>query len=174
MELHHSRHHQAYVTNLNKALNDMDDAIRSHDLDRQITLQSAVNFNGGGHINHSLFWANLAPATSRDTIPAEAAKALSAAITKTWGSLEKYQAAFAAKLLALQGSGWGWLVKNPADGSLQIITTKDQDQVPSSFVPILGVDMWEHAYYLQVSNGPVGRNQPISARVSALTWRVRS
>lgn len=174
MELHHSRHHQAYVTNLNKALDDMDDAIRSRDLDRQITLQSAINFNGGGHINHSLFWANLAPATSRDTIPAEAAKALSAAITKTWGSLEAYQAAFAAKLLALQGSGWGWLVKDTVDGSLQIITTKDQDRVPSSFVPILGVDMWEHAYYLQVSSGSVGGNQSIFARVSALAWGIRS
>lgn len=149
MELHHSKHHQTYVTNLNKALQSLADATKAKDIDTQISLQSAINFHGGGHINHSLFWQNLAPASSSEAKP-DAAKSLIAEIDQTWGSLQKFQDAFSAKLLAIQGSGWGWLVKAEGKKSLQIITTKDQDPVPNVFVPIFGVDMWEHAYYLQV------------------------
>lgn len=150
MELHHSKHHQTYVTNLNKALQAVADAIKSNDIDTQISLQPAINFNGGGHINHSLFWQNLTPASSPEARP-DAAKELVAEIERTWTSLTKFQEAFSAKLLGIQGSGWGWLVKAEGGKQLQIITTKDQDTVPKSFVPIFGVDMWEHAYYLQVS-----------------------
>lgn len=152
MELHHSKHHQAYVTNLNKALGDFQAAAKANDLDKQITLQSAINFNGGGHINHTLFWQNLTPASSPDTKP-EAAKNLMAEINSTWGGVPAFKDAFSAKLLAIQGSGWGWLVKLEGKDQLQIITTKDQDPVPNAFVPVFGVDMWEHAYYLQVSKG---------------------
>lgn len=156
MELHHSRHHQTYVTNLNKALSDLAAAVQANDIDKQIALQPAINFNGGGHINHSLFWQNLAPASSPEASrPEESAPTLIAEIAQTWGSLDAFKQAFSAKLLAIQGSGWGWLVKAEGSGdkkALQIVTTKDQDPVPSTFVPIFGVDMWEHAYYLQVSS----------------------
>ncbi|KAK2616069.1 hypothetical protein N8I77_002778 [Diaporthe amygdali] len=152
MELHHSKHHQTYVTNLNKALQAVADAIKSNDIDTQISLQPAINFHGGGHINHSLFWQNLTPASSPEARP-DAAKELVAEIEHTWTSLTKFQEAFSAKLLGIQGSGWGWLVKAEGGKQLQIITTKDQDTVPKSFVPIFGVDMWEHAYYLQYLNG---------------------
>lgn len=154
MELHHSKHHQTYVTNLNKAVKALAEAVQSNDIDAQISLQPAINFHGGGHINHSLFWENLTPASSPEARP-EAAKQLLAEIEKTWGSLHKFQEAFTAKLLAIQGSGWGWLAKVEGKSQLQILTTKDQDPVPSAFVPLFGVDMWEHAYYLQVSNGLV-------------------
>ncbi|KAG8159667.1 hypothetical protein KVR01_010304 [Diaporthe batatas] len=157
MELHHSKHHQAYVTNLNKALFDLAAAVQTNDIDKQITLQSAINFNGGGHINHSLFWQNLAPASSPEASrPDESAPSLLAEIAQTWGSLDAFKQSFSAKLLTIQGSGWGWLVKVAGPGDrkpLQIVTTKDQDPVPNSFVPVLGVDMWEHAYYLQYLNG---------------------
>lgn len=149
MELHHSKHHQTYVTNLNKALQAVADAIKSNDIDTQISLQPAINFNGGGHINHSLFWQNLTPASSPEARP-DAAKELVAEIQRTWTSLTKFHEAFSAKLLGIQGSGWGWLVKAEGSTQLRIITTKDQDTVPKSVVPIFGVDMWEHAYYLQV------------------------
>ncbi|QUC16608.1 uncharacterized protein UV8b_00849 [Ustilaginoidea virens] len=148
MQLHHSKHHQAYVTNLNNALQTYTAA--SDDIATQIALQSAIKFNGGGHINHSLFWENLAPAGSVAANP-ESAPTLTAAVGKTWGSLDGFKAAFTKALLGLQGSGWGWLVKEGA--SLRIITTKDQDPVVGAEVPILGVDMWEHAYYLQYLNG---------------------
>ncbi|KAK4223516.1 superoxide dismutase [Podospora fimiseda] len=147
MELHHSKHHQAYVTNLNNALA----AVAGADITDQIALQQVIKFNGGGHINHSLFWQNLAPAISDDVNHAAVAKELVATIEKTWGSFEAFQKAFSGALLGIQGSGWGWLVKD--GGALRIVTTKDQDPVVGGEVPIFGVDMWEHAYYLQYLNG---------------------
>lgn len=169
MELHHSKHHQTYVTNLNKALSDLAAAVQANDIDKQIALQPAINFNGGGHINHSLFWQNLAPASSPEASrPEESAPTLVAEINQTWGSLDSFKQAFSAKLLGIQGSGWGWLVKAEGAGgkkALQIVTTKDQDPVPSTFVPIFGVDMWEHAYYLQVSSHPI--SVPQSKRPAA-------
>ncbi|KAJ6779400.1 hypothetical protein PWT90_03955 [Aphanocladium album] len=148
MELHHDKHHQAYVTNLNNALASYGAA----DVAGQIALQQAVKFNGGGHINHSLFWENLAPTGSPETDLAASAPRLAAEVEKTWGSTADFRKAFAAALLALQGSGWGWLVRD-ALGGLRIITTKDQDPVVGAEIPIFGVDMWEHAYYLQYLNG---------------------
>ncbi|KYK57137.1 Superoxide dismutase [Drechmeria coniospora] len=150
MELHHSKHHQAYVTNLNAAIETYVAAAESRDIAAQIALQAVIRFNGGGHINHTLFWENLAPATSNAADP-RSAPSLMAAINAAWGSFDQFKAAFAKTLLGLQGSGWGWLVK---DGqALRIITTKDQDPVVGGEVPILGIDMWEHAYYLQYLNG---------------------
>lgn len=153
MELHHSKHHQAYVTNLNNALKTYATATSSNDIAGQIALQSAIKFNGGGHINHSLFWENLTPASSADANP-ESAPTLMAEVAKTWGDLESFQAAMTKTLLGLQGSGWGWLVKDSQ--GLRIVTTKDQDPVVGGEVPIFGIDMWEHAYYLQVSTGRDG------------------
>ncbi|KAF4121886.1 hypothetical protein GMORB2_1726 [Geosmithia morbida] len=151
MELHHSKHHNTYVTNLNNALKSYSSAIASSDIPAQIALQSAIKFNGGGHINHSLFWENLSPASSSDADPDTSAPTLKAEITKVWGGLDQFQASFNKALLGIQGSGWGWLVKD-AQG-LRIVTTKDQDPVVGGEVPIFGVDMWEHAYYLQYLNG---------------------
>lgn len=158
MELHHGKHHQAYVTNLNKALASHATAVAAHDIAGQIALQQTIKFNGGGHINHSLFWKNLAPAGSDDARP-DAATELVAAIEKTWESLDGFKRAFSAALLGIQGSGWGWLVREGAPGGvggLRIVTTKDQDPVVGGDVPVFGVDMWEHAYYLQVWTPALG------------------
>ncbi|KAK7213050.1 hypothetical protein V2G26_020228 [Clonostachys chloroleuca] len=150
MELHHSKHHQTYVTNLNNDIKTYASAVASNDIAGQIALQAAIKFNGGGHINHSLFWENLAPSSSPDADPGSA-PLLVAEIQKVWGSLDGFKAAFTKTLLGLQGSGWGWLVKD-AQG-LRIVSTKDQDPIVGGEVPIFGVDMWEHAYYLQYLNG---------------------
>ncbi|CAI7596111.1 unnamed protein product [Penicillium palitans] len=156
MELHHQKHHQTYINNLNAALSAQASATASNDVPILISLQQKLRFNGGGHINHSLFWKNLTPpGTPGNDIGG--APALQEAIASRWGSLEAFVKAFGAELLGLQGSGWGWLVsKGGAKGRLEIITTKDQDPVNAPDVPVFGVDMWEHAYYLQYLNNKAG------------------
>jgi len=153
MELHHSKHHRAYVDNLNAAVQQLSAAIEGQDVASQISLQEVVRFNGGGHLNHALFWESLTPASSAEAKMTSAPK-LSARIAATWGSFETFQASFTAALLGIKGSGWGWLVSQAsAEGppGLRIVTTKDQDLPGTEAdVPIFGVDMWEHAYYLQV------------------------
>jgi len=149
MELHHKKHHQAYVNNLNAAVKSQAELIRSGDVKGQIALQSAIKFNGGGHINHSLFWKNLAPADSKETsLEGKLIKAIEA----QWESFETFQKTFTAILLGIQGSGWGWLVYDESISELAIVTTKDQDPIVRPESPIFGVDMWEHAYYLQYQN----------------------
>lgn len=151
MTLHHTKHHQTYINNLNNALASQATASNKDDIVGQLHLQSAINFSAGGHINHTLFWENLSPASS-PSAQAGAAPQLVAAICSRWGSLEKFQEKFNAVLLGLKGSGWGWLVQDAESGSLDIITSKDQDIVPAGKKPLLGIDMWEHAYYLQYLN----------------------
>jgi Fe-Mn family superoxide dismutase len=165
MELHHSKHHQTYVTSLNAALKTQAEAVHTSDITSQVSVQQLIKFHAGGHINHSLFWQNLAPASSAEAKPSAAPK-LVKQIKSTWGDEEKFRDAFKAALLGLQGSGWGWLVKVEVgqEQRLTIVTTKDQDPVVGKGeVPIFGIDMWEHAYYLQVSSFvvPVGLNANI-------------
>ncbi|KAK6343844.1 Superoxide dismutase [Mn], mitochondrial [Orbilia brochopaga] len=141
MELHHSKHHATYVANLNKAISSP----------KAANTQSLIHFNGGGHINHSIFWNNLTPPSSPDA-GKDAAPALIQAIEREFSTFANFQAKFNAALLGIQGSGWGWLVLKQ-DGNLDIVTTKDQDIVTGGAIAIFGVDMWEHAYYLQYLNG---------------------
>lgn len=155
MELHHSKHHQTYITNLNAALKSQQEAIQTSDIPTQVSLQPGIKFNAGGHINHSLFWQNLCSANSSDA-KSSAAPKLVEKIKATWGDEAKFREAFKTALLGIQGSGWGWLVKieGGKEDRLAVMTTKDQDPVVGKGeVPILGVDMWEHAYYLQYLNG---------------------
>lgn len=153
MELHHGKHHQTYITNLNAALKSQAEAVHTLDIAGQVQLQQGIRFNAGGHINHSLFWQNLCPANSPEA-KSSAAPKLVKQIKAIWGDEDKFREAFKAALLGIQGSGWGWLVKVETGNEqrLSIVTTKDQDPVVGKDeVPVLGVDMWEHAYYLQVS-----------------------
>lgn len=161
MELHHKKHHQAYINNLNDAMSQHVTALTEKNLRKQLELQQMIKFNGGGHINHSLFWKNLAPADSPDASPAAAPK-LIAEITKTWGSYDNFKAEFSKVLLGLQGSGWGWLSRYHSTGVLTIVVTKDQDPILGGGIPIFGIDMWEHAYYLQVSPGKRCRERDMS------------
>jgi superoxide dismutase, Fe-Mn family len=153
MELHHSKHHQTYITNLNAALKAQAEAVHTADITSQVSLQQGIKFNAGGHINHSLFWQNLAPAKSNEANTA-AAPNLVKQINAVWGDMDKFIEAFNAALLGIQGSGWGWLVKieTGKEQRLAIVTTKDQDPiVGKGETPIFGIDLWEHAFYLQVS-----------------------
>ncbi|KAJ3024452.1 Superoxide dismutase [Mn], mitochondrial, partial [Rhizophlyctis rosea] len=122
-------------------------ASQKNDLTTQISLQPLLKFNGGGHINHSIFWTNLAPAKSVE--PPKGA--LLNAITKQYGSLEQFQKTFNTQAAAVQGSGWGWLGYNKTTKALEIATTPNQDPL-LHLTPLLGVDVWEHAYYLQYKN----------------------
>jgi len=139
MELHHSKHHQTYVTNLNKALSAEATFTSLTSIPQRIANQAAIRFNGGGHINHSLFWENLAPVSSPATNAVKSAPKLSKAIEAQYGGLDKFKEKFNTALLGIQGSGWGWLVKSvEGEGKLQIVTTKDQDPVTADVVPIFG------------------------------------
>lgn len=151
MSLHYNKHHAAYVANLNKALEQLATAEQKNDLDTQISLQRAIKFNGGGHINHSIFWTNLAPVNKGGGTPPEGA--LAKAIDQTWGSLDKFVEQMSAKAVAIQGSGWGWLGYDKSNGRLKIAACDNQDPlVTQELVPLLGIDVWEHAYYLQYKN----------------------
>ncbi|KAF5343323.1 hypothetical protein D9756_011580 [Leucocoprinus leucothites] len=137
MTLHHTKHHQTYVNALNAA--EAAYAKASTPKER-IALQAALKFNGGGHINHSLFWTNLAPAKEKGD-----------AIDRDFGGLENLKKEFNAATLGIQGSGWGWLGLNPKTKGLEIATTANQDPL-LALVPLIGVDIWEHAFYLQYKN----------------------
>jgi Fe-Mn family superoxide dismutase len=151
MEIHHSKHHKTYVAKLNEALEQYADAEARGDLSKMIALQSAINFNGGGHVNHSLFWQNLAPQSQGGGVAPTGA--LADAINANFGSLEQFISTFNAKTAVIQGSGWGWLGYNPANKSLVIATCSNQDPLSKQgLVPLLGIDVWEHAYYLQYQN----------------------
>lgn len=144
MTLHHSKHHQTYVNNLNAAIISQ----ASADLVAQLHLQAAISFNAGGHINHTLFWENLTPQSSYSN----PGPAITKSIEARWSSIQGFKDAFTVVLLGIKGSGWGWLVQDHATGNLELTTTKDQDIVPAGKKPLLGIDMWEHAYYLQYLN----------------------
>lgn len=151
MELHYTKHHQGYVNNLNTALAKSDEAMAKGDLGAVVSLQQAVKFNGGGHINHSIFWTNLAPIKKGGGEPPKGE--LATALQKKFGSVEEFIEKFSALTSAIQGSGWGWLGYNKAAKELVITTCANQDPLSTQgHVPLLGIDVWEHAYYLQYKN----------------------
>jgi len=149
MEVHHAKHHQTYVNGLNNFETQTAEALAKGDVKTAISLQRGLNFNGGGHINHSLFWKNLAP-TSQGGGQLDSGE-LRSAIDRDFGGLEELKSKFNAALAGIQGSGWGWLGYNAQNGRLDIITTANQDPLVSH-TPIIGVDAWEHAFYLQYKN----------------------
>lgn len=151
MRLHHSKHHQAYVTNFNAALEKLNTALTNNNLSDVINLQAALRFNGGGHINHSIFWKTLAPEASGGGKIQEGT--LLAAIRQDFGSLEKLMDEMTQRSVAIQGSGWGWLGYNKAHKRLEIATCENQDPLSlKGLMPLFGIDVWEHAYYLQYKN----------------------
>jgi len=150
MELHYMKHHKTYVTNLQTALQKYADAEQKGDIAAMIALQQAIRFNGGGHVNHSIFWTNLAPPSQRKGVPSGALKA---ALDETFGSVEGFMEKMTAQTVAIQGSGWGWLGYHKDKKELIITTCANQDPLSTqSLTPLLGIDVWEHAYYLQYKN----------------------
>ncbi|KAL9097117.1 MAG: hypothetical protein Q9165_000543 [Trypethelium subeluteriae] len=150
MELHHSKHHATYVNSLNSFSEQMGAARDSDNVAAQIALQPLINFHGGGHLNHTLFWENLAP-KSQGGGGAPSGE-LARAIEGHWGGLEKLQEEVNKALAGIQGSGWAWVVQDAQTGALGVKTYANQDPVVGQFRPILGIDAWEHAYYLQYEN----------------------
>ncbi len=153
MEIHHDKHHQAYVTNLNAAIAGTDAESKSiEEICASISkFPMPVRNNGGGHYNHSLFWTLLSP--NGGGVPTGA---LADAITGTFGSFEDFKTKFNAAGTTRFGSGWAWLVKNH-DGKLEICSTPNQDNPLMDIAevkgtPILALDVWEHAYYLHYQN----------------------
>ncbi|RLN86124.1 hypothetical protein BBJ28_00005156 [Nothophytophthora sp. Chile5] len=156
MEIHHQKHHQTYVTNYNAALEQYAEAELKQDHAKMIALQPALKFNGGGHVNHSIFWTNLAPTSQGGG--GEPQGELLKAITEEFGSFEAFKKTMATKSVAVQGSGWGWLGYSPEQKRVGIVTCANQDPCSTTgYVPLLGyasalIDVWEHAYYLQYKN----------------------
>jgi Fe-Mn family superoxide dismutase len=150
MEIHHSKHHQTYVTNLNAALEKLDAAVSAGDVSSVIALQGALKFNGGGNINHCLFWENLSPGGGE--LKDGPLKSL---INECYnGGVEEMKEDLNANTIAIQGSGWGWLGYNPVSGGIESRTCANQDplQATTGIVPLLGIDVWEHAYYVDYRN----------------------
>ncbi|KAI1134322.1 manganese and iron superoxide dismutase [Hypoxylon sp. FL0543] len=150
MELHHKGHHQTYVNGLNSALETIEEAKAKGDFNAAAAAAPLLNFNGGGHKNHTLFWENLAPHNKGGG--GEPEGPLKSAIDKNFGSFNTLQQQINTALAGIQGSGWAWLVKDKTAGTLQVVTRPNQDPVTGNFVPLLGIDAWEHAYYLQYQN----------------------
>ena len=153
MEIHHDKHHQAYVTNLNAALEGHAD-LQEKSLEELLSnldalpteIQGAVRNNGGGHYNHSLFWTLLAPAGT-----ATMSNEFETILVTTFGSVEAFKEQFENAAKTRFGSGWAWLVVT--GDRLEVISTPNQDTpIMEGKTPILGLDVWEHAYYLNYQN----------------------
>ena len=149
MELHHDKHHAGYVSGANAALEALEEARKAGNAEDKIaTISKNLAFNLGGHINHSLFWKNLAP--KQDGRPEE----LAAAIDEDFGSFEQFQKEFNAAATSIQGSGWAVLAWDMLSQRLVIqqVTNGHQDNHALTLIPLLLLDMWEHAFYLQYKN----------------------
>ncbi|KAL7675765.1 hypothetical protein ACOME3_002029 [Neoechinorhynchus agilis] len=147
LDFHWGKHHQTYVNNLNAAIEGVEDAQLKGDFGTVGRLSDVVRFNAGGHLNHSLYWEMLCPQGG----PSPSGKLLEL-IKNQFCSLDELIKRMSAQSVAVQGSGWGWLVFNDQSKALELTTTQNQDILPTHKVPLLTIDVWEHAYYLQYQN----------------------
>ena len=168
MEIHHGKHHNAYVTNLNNAIAG-NEALESKSIIELISdldavpeeIRGAVRNNGGGHANHSLFWSIMGPGKG-----GEPSGPLAESINSTFGSLDNFKEAFTKAGMTRFGSGWAWL--SVSNGSLEVTSTPNQDSpIMDGNTPIIGCDVWEHAYYLKYQNL---RPDYINAWWSVVDW----
>jgi Fe-Mn family superoxide dismutase len=169
MEIHYSKHHQAYVTNLNNALKDHA-SLQGKPIDQLIanlnavpeSARTAVRNNGGGHANHSFFWQIMTPGGG-----GEPSGAIAQAITSDLGGFAAFKDSLAKAAVGRFGSGWAWLVVGK-DGKLAVSSTPNQDSpIMDGLAPVLGIDVWEHAYYLKYQNR---RADYITAWWNTLNW----
>ncbi len=163
MELHHSKHHQAYVTGANTALEKLEEARDKGDLAAVNLHEKNLAFNLGGHVNHSAFWTNLSPEGG-----GEPTGDIAAAIAENFGSFEKFKAHFTAVAAGVQGSGWAILAWDSIGQKLIIVQLYDQQSnIALGLVPIVLLDCWEHAYYLDYQNV---RADYVSAWWNVVNW----
>ena len=166
MEIHHTKHHNTYVTKLNDAVKgtyleskSIEEIVKNLDAVPE-NIKTAVRNNGGGHLNHSIFWELLSPEKK------ELSGELKEAIESAFGSVDKFKEEFEAAAAGRFGSGWAWLVVN--NGKLEITSTPNQDNpVSEGKTPVFGVDVWEHAYYLKYQNK---RPEYLSAIWNVVNW----
>ena len=171
MEIHHGRHHAAYTANLNAALKGHPElhGKSANELVSDLAalpdgIRTAVRNNGGGYVNHNLFWRLMAPGGA-----AAPGGALAAAIDAAFGGVDDFKARFAAAAIGRFGSGWAWLAAD-GGGSLEIVSTANQDTpVTDGKIPLLGCDVWEHAYYLNYRNR---RPDYVAAFWNVVNWTV--
>jgi len=173
MEIHHGKHHNAYVTNVNAAIakhpaleaKSIEDLLASNLAVVPEDIKTAVRNNGGGHHNHSLFWEVISPVGKSGGVPVGN---LAAAITSTFGGFDKFKELFAAAGATRFGSGWAWL--NKKGGKLEVVSSANQDSpLMEGGFPVIGMDVWEHAYYLKYQNR---RPEYISAFWNVINWQV--
>lgn len=171
MEIHHTKHHQAYIDKLNAALEDYPElaqksieSLVENIADIPESIRTAVRNHGGGHANHTFFWSILRPAQDRDNEPTGN---LRVAIDKTFGSFDKFKTQFAQAAIGQFGSGWAWLVKDK-NGALTVEASANQvSPLMEAKTPLIGLDVWEHAYYLKYQNR---RPEYIEAFWAVVNW----
>ena len=171
MEIHHGKHHAAYVTNVNKALESAPD-LAGKSLEQLLAknaalapeaIRTAVRNNGGGHLNHSMFWTIMGPKAG-----GQPTGKLAEAIQSVFGGFDQFKEKFGAAAMGRFGSGWAWLIKD-ASGKLDISSTANQDNpIMEGKSPVMGIDVWEHAYYLKYQNR---RAEYISAWWNMVNWK---
>ena len=171
MEIHHTKHHQAYTNGLNTALESLSAELQNMELTKLLgsldkvpeNVRGAVNFHGGGYDNHALFWNNMKPNGG-----GEAGGSVADAINTSFGNFGSFKEKFSKDTGAIQGSGWGWLVYNPQSKKVEFTTMPNQTSpITKGLIPLLGLDVWEHAYYLKYQNR---RPDYIAAWWNVVNW----
>ena len=171
MEIHHTKHHQKYTDTMNGALEKLSPELQDKDIEEILSsinqipddVKGAINFNGGGYDNHKLFWNSM-----KQNGGGEPTGAIADAINDSFGSFAEFKELFSSKTAPIQGSGWGWLVYNPSSGKVEYQAMSNQDSPRTKgLVPLLGLDVWEHAYYLKYQNK---RPDYIAAWWNVINW----
>ncbi len=171
MEIHHTKHHQTYTDKLNAALEKCPSAIQEKDIVEILSnldqvpadQKSAINFNGGGFDNHRIFWHNM-----KANGGGEPSGSIADAINKTFGSFSAFKEKFSSTTVLIQGSGWGWLAYNPSTKKVEYKSMPNQTSPRTEgLIPLLGCDVWEHAYYLKYQNK---RPDYVSAWWNVINW----
>ncbi|MGQ0795442.1 MAG: superoxide dismutase [Nitrosopumilaceae archaeon] len=171
MEIHHTKHHQAYTNGLNTALESLSTELQNMELTKLLSsidkvpenVSGAVNFHGGGYDNHALFWNNMKPNGG-----GEPGGSVADAINSSFGSFATFKEKFTKDTGAIQGSGWGWLAYNQQSKKVEFTTMPNQTSPRTKgLVPLLGLDVWEHAYYLKYQNR---RPDYITAWWNVVNW----
>jgi len=164
MLVHHTKHHQAYINNVIAAAKKYEEAKAANDVNAASALWPAIQFNGGGHLNHTIFWTNMKPnGGGKPSGP------LASAIDRDFGSFDKFKEEFSTASVGVKGSGWGWLGFCPKSKKLKVATCQNQDPLETThgLKPLLGLDVWEHAYYLQYKNL---RAEYVKAFFNVINW----
>jgi len=171
MEIHHTKHHQKYTDGMNGALEKLSPELQEKDIEEILSninqvpddVKGAINFNGGGYDNHKLFWNNM-----KQNGGGEPTGAIADAINDSFGSFAEFKELFSSKTAPIQGSGWGWLVYNPNSSKVEYKAMSNQTSPRTEgLVPLLGLDVWEHAYYLKYQNK---RPDYIAAWWNVINW----